>query len=147
MICRTHFLSHLKRCLLALWWVAGVASADVAVIVHQDSPWRELSAKQVSDLYLGRLRSLEGVEMPRVLEQPSDSPLRERFYRGLNGMGIKQLNAYWARLRFSGEVLPHESLADSRAVLSRVRRDRNAIGYIDPATLDHSVRVVLVVKE
>lgn len=132
----------------ALWLLcAGPAQADVAVVVNPASPLREVSAKQVSDLYLGRQRSLGELENLHVYEQPFDSTLRERFFRGLNGMAIKQLNAYWARLRFSGEVLPPESLADSRAVLGRVRREKNAIGYVDADVLDGSVRVVLVIKE
>ncbi len=131
---------------LCLAWPAA-ARSDVVVIVHRDNPVRTMTSRQVSDLYLGRARSFSSGDLAAIYEQPGDSPLRETFFHLLNGIDLKQLNAYWARLRFSGEVLPPVSLPDSRSVLTTVRRDRSAIGYVDPAVLDGSVQVVLRLKE
>lgn len=127
--------------------IPSLARAEIAVIVHRENPVQSLTARQVSDFYLGRARNIESGELLNIYEQPVDSTLREKFFHGLNGMNLKQLNAYWARLRFSGEVLPPVSLSDSLAVLNTVRRDRNALGYVDAAVLDSSVRLVLRVKE
>lgn len=124
----------------------GLGRADIAVIVYRDSPVQALSARQVSDLYLGRTRNVGSGELLNIYEHPVDSAMRERFFHDLNGMALKQINAYWARLRFSGEVLPPISLPDDRALLSAVRRDRNAIAYVDTSVLDDSVRVVMVIK-
>ncbi|HEY6896159.1 MAG TPA: hypothetical protein VI279_02775 [Rhodocyclaceae bacterium] len=141
-------LPALLACLL--WPLAALA--DLAVIVHPDNPVQALTQKQVSDLYLGRTRHFSVAESTApipatVYELPPDSPLRESFFHALNGMPIKQINAYWARLRYSGEVLPPPALPDSRSVLQAVSHDRNAIGYVDAATVDHSVKVVLRLKE
>lgn len=124
------------------------ASAEFAVIVHPDNPVQTMTPRQVSDLYLGRARSFSAAEPQAtgpasVYEHPADSPLREAFFRVLNGMSIKQLNAYWARLRFSGEVLPPAALADSRAVVDAVSRNRHAIGYVEAAAAGGQVKVVL----
>lgn len=127
-------------CLLSLAWPLA-ARADVAVIVHPDNPLRAMTAREVSDLYLGRIRSLSAYDLP------TDHPLRETFLHALNGMSIKQFNAYWARLRFSGEMLPPTPLADSRTVVEAVSRNRDAIGYVDAAALSASVKVVLRLKE
>ena len=127
--------------------VPGLAWADIAVIVHRENSVHTLTARQVSDFYLGRARNSESGELLNIYEQPVDSVLREKFFYGLNGMNLKQLNAYWARLRFSGEVLPPVSVPDSQSMLNTVRRDRNALGYVDATTLDSSVRIVLLVKE
>lgn len=139
-----------------IWWclaVAGLASAhaaEIAVVVNPNNPVSVMTAREVSDLYLGRSRSfvLDDQKIPAaVYEQPQDSTLRESFFRALNGMNLKQLNAYWARLRFSGEVLPPMVLPDSRLVLDAVSRNRGGIGYIDAALVDTSVKVVLRVRE
>jgi ABC-type phosphate transport system substrate-binding protein len=135
---------------LLLW--LPLAVADLAVIVHPSNPRRAMSAQEVSDLYLGRVRSFgaydqQGVLTAAIYEHPADSELRERFFRALNGMQIKQVNAYWARLRYSGEVLPPVSLADSREVLRIVGSDRRAIGYVDAALVSDAVSVVLRLKE
>ncbi|HLA34408.1 MAG TPA: hypothetical protein VJ001_06015 [Rhodocyclaceae bacterium] len=133
--------------LLALALASAPASAEIAVIANRDSPVQSLTTKQVSDLYLGRSRTLALGETLTVFEQPVDSPLREMFFLSLNGMKIKQVNAYWARLRFSGEIMPPQSLSDSKAVIEAVKRERNAVGYIDAAMANSSVRVVLTLKE
>lgn len=145
---RLRLLPTLLACLL--WPLA--AQADLAVIVHPDNPVQTLTQKQVSDLYLGRTRHFSVAESTApiraaVYELPADNPLRENFFHALNGMPIKQLNAYWARLRYSGEVLPPPVLPDSRAVLQMVSHDRNAIGYVDAAVVDNSVKIVLRLKE
>ncbi len=123
------------------------AQADIAVIVHRSNPVQAMTAREISDIYLGRSRTFKSGEFMNIYEQPLDSALREKFFHGLNGMNMKQLNAYWARLRFSGEVLPPVSLPDSLALLNVVRRDQNAITYVDAAVLDDSVRVVFLVKQ
>ncbi len=137
------------------WVLTGAAlsstyAAEIAVIVHPNNPVSAMTAREVSDLYLGRSRSFrfdEQMYPAAVYEQPQDGTLREGFFRVLNGMNLKQLNAYWARLRFSGEVLPPMTLSDSRLVLEAVSRNRGGIGYIDAARVDGTVKVVLRLKE
>jgi ABC-type phosphate transport system substrate-binding protein len=126
--------------------------ADIAVIVHPDSPVQRMTPRQVSDLYLGRARSFDlddqtNTMSASVYEQPSDSVVREVFFRTLNGMRISQVNAYWARLRFSGEMLPPSSLDDMRAALDVVARNKNAIAYVDAKMVNRTVKVVLLLKE
>lgn len=133
-------------CLAGPLLLAGPARADVVVVVSQDSPVSVLSPDQVSDLYLGRLRNLPNGSTANVIEQQRDSRVREQFFRLLNGMTLKQTNAYWARLQFSGQVLPPLSLTDGKAVLTTVRSSPTAIGYIDSSEVDDSVRVVLHLK-
>lgn len=145
-----HLLRTISLLTCLAWPLAG--HADVLVVVHPESPVAAMTPREVSDLYLGRSRSLgpagwEGSVPAVVYEQPVDSALREKFFRSLNGMGLKALNAYWARLRFSGEVLPPMTLADSRAVVEAVGRNYGAIGYVDEATPVQNLRVVLRLKE
>ena len=137
--------------LLCLEW-PGTSFADVAVIVHPDSPVQNMTARQVSDLYLGRARSFDmgdqgNTVLAAIYEQPTDSVVREVFFRSLNGMRISQVNAYWARLRFSGEMLPPSSLSDMRSALDVVGRNKNAIAYVDAKMVNRTVKVVLLLKE
>jgi ABC-type phosphate transport system substrate-binding protein len=133
--------------LIGQGWVAGSASADVVVIVNRESTIAGLSTSVVSDLYLGRLRSLPNGAPAIPIDRKFDSPLRERFFRLLNGMSARQVNTYWARLQFSGQVLPPPSLDDDKAVISALRGNPAAIGYIDASSIDASVRIVLHLKD
>lgn len=138
---------YLRFALLCLAALGQPAWADICVVVHRDSPLRDLSSSQVSDLYLGRSRSLPGSEAIIIIEREPDGALRARFFQQLNGMSLKQLNAYWARLQFSGQVLPPPSVRETRDVLGMVRANRMAIAYVDAAEVDDSVRVVLRLPE
>jgi ABC-type phosphate transport system substrate-binding protein len=122
------------------------ARADIAVVVHPGSPLRQLSAQEVSDLYLGRIRAI-GSQRLQVLDHPRDSGLRGRFFSLLNGMDLGRVNAYWARLQFSGDTQPPVPVPDSRAVIELVRRDPLAIGYVEAGAVTGTVRPVLILKE
>lgn len=149
---RCHPIPRLLRFLLLSAWPLA-ACAETVVIVHPSNPVHSMTSREVSDLYLGRSRAFatgaQTESLPAfIYEYPADSPLREKFFRALNSMSISKLNAYWARLRFSGEVLPPLALADSHAVLDAVSRDQKAIGYVDASAVrDASVKIVLRLKE
>jgi ABC-type phosphate transport system substrate-binding protein len=58
------------------------------------------------------------------------------------GKSVAEVNAYWAKLLFTGRASPPRSLTDSETVLQVVRENRNAIGYIESEYADDTVRVV-----
>lgn len=123
------------------------AQADLALIVNASNPVRQLSVQQVADLYLGRARTFPNGEYALVFDLPRDDVLRQKFFTSLTGMSPQQVNAYWSRLMFSGQVLPPQTLPNERAVLDIVRRNPGAMGYVKADGLDSSVRVVLTLKE
>lgn len=133
---------------LLIWlaFASPVVRGEIAVVVAPDSPLQQLTAREVSNIYLGRLKTIAGEKL-LVLDHPMDSALRERFFKQVNGMDLRRLNAYWARLQFSGETQPPLSLDDNPSVLAMVRRNRYAIGYVDASTVDKSVRTLLTLKE
>ncbi len=133
--------------LLALLLAPPLAHADISIIVNSANPIRQMSVKQVSDLYLGRTRTFKGGEYALVFDLARSAPLRERFYGALTGMTPQQVNAYWSRLMFTGQVLPPQAMPDDRAVLDLVRRNASAIGYVPAERVDASVRAVLTLKE
>jgi len=123
------------------------ASADILVIVNPESPISESSKQFISDLYLGRVRAARDSERLVVLDQPRNSELRSRFFWQLNGMNLRNINAYWARLEFSGACQPPIAQTDSLAVVNAVRNNRLAVGYVEAATLPDGVKTILVLKE
>lgn len=135
------FLLLMSSCL------SQAARADIVVVVHPESPLRQLSPQEVSDLYLGRVRSIQGSERLLILDQPRDSELRSRFFQQLNGMSLRSVNAYWARLQFSGVSQPPIPLPDSQAVIKTVHHNRLAIGYVEALSVTGDVRPLLTLKE
>lgn len=136
------------------WLLAGAAlplplwAADDApvVVVGAASPLSPLSAAQAVGYFTGRQRTLPNGEAVQPHDLPPEHPLRERFYRLLTGLGPAQMNSYWARLRFSGQMQP-PLVVDSEAAMLRALRDNpRAIGYLSRLPEDERLRVLLVLR-
>lgn len=114
---------------------------DLAVIVH---PQREvrLTVAEVAQIYLRKRRFWEDGERIVPVNRNAGSALRESFGRAVFGEAANRLLVYWNRQYFQG-VLPPATLASDEAVKRFVARERLAIGYVDAARVDPSVRVVL----
>lgn len=118
------------------------AQAELVVVVHPKNPADSLSRREVVDLYMGRTQYFADGSLVIRLDQRPDSDEREQFYRHLVNKSVAEVNAYWARLLFTGRASPPQVVGDSEAVLRAVRDNTNAIGYLDSADVDASVKVV-----
>ena len=115
---------------------AKTSDADVVVIVNRAA---ELPTKeQVSDVYLGRSRTFTPIDRSET------SSLRAEFYRKATGRDTAQIKMVWARLVFTGRGLPPRELRSADAVKEAVATDPKAIGYIEKADLDASVKAALI---
>lgn len=127
--------------LFALWLpVRAVTAAELVLIVNRDSGISSLSREQVSHLFLGRVKMLPSGARANVVEV---EPLRAGFYRRLLGREIAEINAYWARLQFSGRTQPPARVSDSASAIARVAEDLQAIAFVDTVPDDARTRVVL----
>lgn len=142
-------LAQILRVLAAVALLGGpvAARADVYVVVHPEYAVRAMTQAQTLDLFMGRTRHFPNGDPALPLDQPRNSPARARFYRGLTGMDLAQVNSYWARLMFSGQTMPPEPLSSEAAVLAAVKHNPAAIGYVLAEPADRSVHVVFVLKE
>lgn len=115
--------------------------AEILVIGHVKNNIDSLTAKQVQDIYLGRSRILPNGKFALPIDQPS--PLRAEFYEKLTSRPVEQINAYWARIMFTGQASPPQQLPSDDVVMRTVRENEGAIGYVNKASVDKTVRVLL----
>lgn len=122
------------------------AADDVSVVVAQGSSVQTLTKAQAVAYFTGRLRALPNGEPVQPLDLPPSHPQRETFYRLLTGMSPAQINSYWARLVFSGQIQP-PLVVDSEAAMNRALRDNpRAIGYVMNTVDEGRLRVVLTLR-
>ena len=123
------------------------ARADVWVVVPTSSSVKSMSQKELVDLYMGRSRAFPDGTFALPFDLPRDDPGRAAFYKSLTGMDLAQINSYWSRLMFSGQVMPPQPLPNEAAMADLVKRNPSAVGYLlqEPAA-DKGLRVVLVLK-
>lgn len=126
---------------LPLWWAAP-AVAELYVVVNAAAPHADIDRNRLAELYFGRARTFAGGGHALIIDRP-DSGLRARFYQALGGMSLPQVNAYWARLSFTGRVLPPLVRRSDEEVLAVIAAEPNAIGYVARMPESGAVRVVL----
>ena len=119
-----------------------IARAEIVVVVNAKNPVNNLSRRELVDLYMGRTQYFNDGSTVLRLDQPPDSDTRSEFYRALVNKSVAEVNAYWAKLLFTGRASPPQVMGSSAEVLKAIRENRNAIGYLDSSDVDDSVKVV-----
>lgn len=126
---------------------APLAHADFYLVVQSANAQSLLTQKEAVDLFMGRNRAFRNGDLAQVYDLPRDSATRADFYQRLTGLSPGQVNSYWARLMFSGQTMPPQSVADEAAMIETVKRSPSAIGWIRKEPADKQLRVLLIIKE
>jgi ABC-type phosphate transport system substrate-binding protein len=123
--------------------LAPLAQADLVVVVNARSGVERLSHDDAVNIFMGRYRQLPSGIAAQPIDQPEAQPERARFYRLLVNKDLTEINAYWARLVFSGKTSPPRQARSQAEILDWLARQPGAIGYIERGQIDARVRVVL----
>jgi ABC-type phosphate transport system substrate-binding protein len=118
--------------------LAGSVHAEVVVVVNPKSHITSLSREQVAQIYLGRAETLTPVDR---LDDPA---LRGAFYTGIVGKSLGQVKSIWSKLIFTGRATPPLEVYGMNTVRKAVAGNVNAIGYLDAADVDASVRTITI---
>src|SRR5579872_2448256 len=92
--------------------LVSVASGDIFVITNNANPLHGATNKEVVDIYMGRKRAFADGSAVLPLDQARGGAVRQQFYFSLTGMTLSQINGYWSRLIFTGQMLPPQELPD-----------------------------------
>lgn len=128
--------------LLTIAWT-GTAHADLVLIANAAIAETSISREEAVNIYMGRLRRFPSGTAAQPLDLPPDGAEKALFYRLLVNKDLSDINAYWARLVFSGRTSPPHTLYSQDEVVERVAKEPNVIGYIDRAYVDKRVKIIL----
>ncbi|HZX29514.1 MAG TPA: hypothetical protein VFF16_20745 [Telluria sp.] len=123
--------------LAALLAAAGAAHAEIVVVVNPANPATRMFTEQAAQFFLGKSNMFTPVD------QAKDAPIRRDFYQKVAGKSLAQMEGIWAKAEFSGKGGAPKSYPNEDAVKKAVAADPSAIGYIDKAAVDASVKVIL----
>lgn len=128
----------LLRTALILTLLAPVR-AELVVVTASDSPIQRLSRAQLTEVFSGRTRIVNGVAIVPIEYAQAE---RERFYQQLLGRTSSQMRATWARLMFTGEGQPPREYDSASEALARLQASPELITYIDSSQLEPGLRVI-----
>lgn len=129
--------------LLFIVLIPATAQADLVVIVNANSKLNKIELSNLQDIYMGRMRAFGDGSMALPIDQ---AKLRAEFYEKLTKRPIEQINAYWARIMFSGEASPPRIMPDDASVISTVKENTGAIGYVSEESVNKEVKTLLILK-
>lgn len=132
--------------LLVLLLLPAKAMADIVVIVNSTNQVTELTERQVIDLYMGRTSYFPSGRKAQRYDQSSNSKIRTEFYYRKTQKSVAEIDAYWARLIFTGRASPPRVVKDDLEMLEIVEKNPFAIGYVAEEFLNDRVTVVLEIK-
>ena len=132
--------------LFSLWVAAAHAEPEITIIANNNNEFGNLTRKQIADIYMGRTTSLPNGTIPLPLDYQGDSAVRARFYQSVTGKNMAQINAYWARLSFTGQANPPRRLADRAAILQVVEKNVDAVGYVEKPEASEKVSPVMTIR-
>lgn len=116
--------------------------ADIVVVVSPSSELRNLTKQEVIDIYMGRIQVYTDGIMITPYDQPLNSKIRADFYQRLTNRPVASVDAYWARLLFTGRAAPPRQAPDNISIIEIIEENPRAIGYIEERELDDRVSVV-----
>jgi ABC-type phosphate transport system substrate-binding protein len=136
--------SRIATALLAIspTFAGAWASADVVAVVSAKSAVPALTSNQLADIFLGRVSRFPSGLLAVPIDLRDGSPERDRFYAKITGKTPAQVKAYWSKIIFTGRGQPPKAVASDLDVKKFVAANVGAIGYIDAALLDDSVRAL-----
>jgi hypothetical protein len=128
--------------IICLILLPALARAELVVVAHPDSGIKEMTRDELINIYLGRFRRLANGLVAEPIDAPGESPLRSLFYQQLVGKSLSEINAYWARLVFSGKTRPPLSSPSTDEAVKYVSQKPAALTYLPREQVDGRVRIV-----
>lgn len=121
--------------------------AELVVIVNTGVKVDKLSRDEVVNIFMGRYRKLSDGSSAQPLDIRDESLERQNFYKKLLDKSLAEINAYWARLIFSGRTTPPVVMDTQHDIIDKVSHDLGAIGYVERGNLSSKVKIVYSLPE
>lgn len=129
---------------LLLWAPRALPADSLVVIVNPASGVKQLTIDDAINIFMGRHRKLPSGISAMPIDIGKDSPERRAFYQYLVKKDLAAIDAYWARLVYSGATSPPLRMPDGKSAVDIVADNIAAIAYVYAAQVDARVSVVLV---
>lgn len=120
-------------------------SVAYRVVLHASNPVAELTREEVSQMFLGRTRTWRDGRPILVVNQAPDAPVRHSFSRGVHGRSVSSVVSHWRQQVYLRRGSPPPEVSSDQHVLTFIRANPNAVGYVRAETdLGRDIKVLVV---
>lgn len=139
----------MKRIILALVAAVALSATKVQaqgfqVVVNSAAGTTEISAAELSKIFLKKSAKLPSGEAAKPVDQPATAAIREAFSKAVHGRGAAQVESYWQQQIFAGKDVPPDVKGSDADVIAFVSANPGAIGYVSASASASGVKVVKI---
>jgi ABC-type phosphate transport system substrate-binding protein len=135
-----------KACAVALFAVAASAATamaqDFKVIVNAANSTESLSADVAAKLFLKQSSKFPNGTPATPVDLAKGSPVRAAFSKAVLNRPVASVETYWQQQIFSGKDVPPAAKASDDEVVTFVKANPGAIGYVSAGASTAGVKVV-----
>jgi len=114
--------------------MANRADVRIVVVVNTTNVVSVMPREQLSKIYLRQIPTWNGGNEILPVDQIEKSPARIAFSRDVQRQSLSALRRYWQERIFSGDESPPPERVTDAEVLTYVRSNAGAIGYVVEGT-------------
>jgi ABC-type phosphate transport system substrate-binding protein len=125
---------------------AGVVRAmDLAIVVNRSNPVDDVTWRELEAIFELRQQFWKGGDRVAVIIQPARHAEKTVMLKQVYHKTDESLNKYLLNRMFKGEISDLPQIAPSNEkVKDEIRKQVNAIGFIDAAAIDDTVKVLKI---
>ena len=131
-------------CLILGSGVSIAQAADYQIIVNSENPVSSLSRVKISKMFLKKVTEWGKGEDVLPVDLVSSSKVRESFSQDIHGKSVATIKNYWQQQIFSGRNTPPPQKTSDAEVLSYVKANPGAIGYVSLSANVDEVKVIQI---
>jgi tetratricopeptide (TPR) repeat protein len=106
-----------------------VAPGDLVMVVHAKNTVSKLEPGTVKQIYLGKEKVWPDGERIKPYSRPLGTNAGRAFFGAKTGLSSRDYQKYWQQAQLSGEGLSPPIIADPKALLEIVSKNRGAVGF------------------
>jgi len=121
--------------------LSNYAVADVAVIVNLENG-DTIDANLIKKIYLGKAKVFPNGTKVKVYTLSSNQEDTKYFRQKALKKSNSQFKSYWSKLAFTGKGTPATKLDTAADIISAIKKDPKAIGFVNVKDVSSDVKVV-----
>ena len=128
--------------MIAVLGGSAASYGGVDVIVNAENGVTSLTADSVKSLWTAASKAV-GDEKAAICDQSPDSAVRAEFYSITTRKSVKEMQALWSKLVFTGRGTEPKVAGDDAGVIECVKANKGGIGYVTSGKTGAGVKTVL----
>ena len=139
------YTTHWLFCIGLALACPNYASAQVAVIAHESVPVDQISKSTLIDYYNKDINSWDNGHPVVLMDLKENDSVKDAFYKFI-GKTSTRMKSIWLKKMLSGEGDPPHTISTENEMLKKVASTPGAIGFINHALIDPTVKTLLIIK-